>query len=86
MPSQVAIASGLLAVARRSGYRIEDLLTMRVEGFYLLIETLRADAERTQAEANGEEPGVLPGVEYESKVPQSLVDLMERAEGVPNGD
>ncbi len=89
MPSQNDVASGLLAVAKQSAHRIEDLLAMRVEGFYYVVEAIREEADRKAAavrEALGEVEGPLPGMAYEAAVPSSLLDLMSRAEGVSDGN
>lgn len=89
MPSQNDVAAGLLAVAKQSAHRIEDLLTMRVEGFYYVVEAIREEADRKVTavrEALGEVGGAPPGMAYETKVPSSLLDLMSRAEGVSDGN
>lgn len=82
MPSQVDVASGLLAVARHSAHRIEDLLAMRVEGFYLLVEAIRQENDR---QAEPEMVGPPPGIEMSSTIPGSLLDLMAQAEGANGG-
>ena len=42
LPSRTHIVSGLLAMAKATGYTVEALNEMRVDGFYLLTETLRS--------------------------------------------
>lgn len=83
LPSPDDITAGLLSVARETGHTIEQLSTMRVEGFYRLTAAIRAKAEaqeRTQSE-HATPGGPLPGIEYVSEVPASLADLLNRATG-----
>ena len=78
VPSANEVTSGLLAVAKQTGYTMEGLTEMRLDGFYRLVASLREDAERA---APPTQPGVLPGVEFEQGIPAGLADLMARAKG-----
>lgn len=80
MPSQADFVGGLLAVAKATGYKVEELTEMRVDGFYLLVEALR---EQRPPEVGGEIP---MGVEYENQEGSSaLLDMLKRAEEAGRG-
>lgn len=80
MPSQTDLVNGLLAIAKATGYTVEDLTEMRVDGFYLLVEALR---EQRQPDVEGEIP---EGIEYESGGDSSaLLEMLKRAEEAGRG-
>lgn len=80
LPTKTEIAAGLLAVAKATNYTIEDLSAMRVDGFYLLVETLRS--QRPPVEENGTMPSGI-GVETD---PEALARVNAILEGATRGN
>ena len=79
IPSAAQVTQGLLAVAKETGYTMEGLTAMRVDGFYRLTEALREQADERRASAASERPP-LAGIAFESEIPQKLVDLVRKAQ------
>ncbi len=79
LPTKTEIAAGLLAVAKATNYTIESLSSMRVDGFYLLVETLRS--QRPAVEENGTMPDGI-GVESD---PEALARVNAILEGATRG-
>lgn len=82
LPDPDDITEGLVAVAKETGHTVEQLASMRVEGFYRLVAALRSKADaRQETSTRGLHPegGLLPGVEYVDGIPESLQELMRHA-------
>lgn len=81
IPTLQQITAGLIAVGKATGYTIEALTAMRVDGFYLLVDAIREERGPTVG-------GDLPmGVEYEDQTGgSSLLDVLKRAEEASRGD
>ena len=79
LPSAAQVTQGLLAVAKETGYTMEGLTAMRLDGFYRLTEALREQADERRASAASERPP-LAGIAFESEIPQKLVDLVRKAQ------
>ena len=83
LPTQIDVTSGLLAVAKQSGHRIEDLLAMRPEGFYLIVESIRQQTEDARPrETNATMP---PGIGVETD-PEAVAKMNALLEGATDGD
>lgn len=82
LPSAAQVTQGLLAVAKETGYTMEGLTAMRLDGFYRLTEALREQADERRASAAADRPP-LSGIAFESEIPQKLVDLVRNARGEP---
>lgn len=79
IPSASQVTQGLMAVAKETGYTMEGLAAMRLEGFYRLTEALREQSEeRRAASPEGHQP--LTGIAFESELPQNLADLLRKAQ------
>ncbi len=79
LPTRTEITAGLLSIAKATGYTIEALHSMRVDGFYLLVETLREG--RPPVEENGTMPAGI-GVESD---PEALARVNAILEGATRG-
>lgn len=84
LPDPDDIAQGLIAVAKETGHTVEQLATMRLEGFYRLVAALRAKAEAeddARAQSMHPQGGPLPGVEYAdaAELPDELQELIRKA-------
>lgn len=82
LPDPDDIAQGLIAVAKETGHSVEQLATMRLEGFYRLVAALRAKAEAQEdavAQSRHPQGGPLPGVEYVDEIPEELRELIRKA-------
>lgn len=82
MPTIVTLAAGLLAIARASGHRIGDLVEMRLEGFHLLVETLRR--ERESGEEQVPQGGIPEGFGYAPDA-SGLLEKLKAAEEAASG-
>ena len=80
IPTSAQVTQGLLAVAKETGYTMEGLTAMRLEGFYRLTEALREQADERRASVAADRPP-LSGIAFESEIPQKLVDLVRNARG-----
>ena len=78
IPTSAQVTQGLLAVAKETGYTMEGLAAMRMEGFYRLTEALREQADERRASVAADRPP-LSGIAFESEIPQKLVDLVRNA-------
>ena len=80
VPTLKQVTAGLVAIGKATGYTIEALTEMRVDGFYLLIDALRE-------QGGPQEGGELPlGVEYDDQTGGSkLLDLLNQAEEAGRG-
>jgi hypothetical protein len=78
----VTRAAGLLAIARASGHRIGDLVEMRLEGFHLLVETLRR--ERESGEEQVPQGGIPEGFGYAPDA-SGLLEKLKAAEEAASG-
>jgi hypothetical protein len=79
LPTRTEITAGLLSIAKATGYTIEALYAMRVDGFYLLVETLR------EGRPPVEEPGTMPaGIGVETD-PEALARVSAILEGATRG-
>ena len=76
MPDRTQIVAGLLAVAKATGYTVEALHAMRVDGFYLLVESLRGQRERGEPE----ETVLPPGVTVQGGDETGLLEKLRAAE------
>ncbi len=85
IPSASQVTQGLMAVAKETGYTMEGLGAMRLEGFYRLTEALHEQAEERRA-ANPEERPPLVGIAFESEIPEPLMDLLRKAKEEPPKD
>lgn len=82
LPDQDDITEGLIAVAKETGHTVEQLASMRLEGFYRLVAALRSKAEAQEAahaRSLHPEGGPLPGVEYVDGIPEELHELIRKA-------
>ena len=81
LPSLTEITAGLVAVGKATGYTIEALTEMRLDGFYRLVDALR---EQRAPEPGGELP---LGIEYADQTDGSrLLDLLAKAEEAGRGN
>jgi len=81
MPTLAQVTGGLVAVGKATGYTIEGLTEMRVDGFYLLVDALR---EQREPQPGGDLP---VGIDYEDQTGGSkLLDLLKRAEEANRGE
>lgn len=81
IPSLTQVTAGLVAVGKATGYTIEGLTGMRVDGFYLLVDALR---EQRAPEPGGELP---MGIDYANQTDGSrLLELLKRAEEAGRGE
>jgi len=89
IPTPTDVTAGLIAVSREAGYTIEGLTSMRVEGFYRLVDGLRSRVAAPEP-GNVTEPfgasGLPEGMVREHEVPAGLKDLLDRATGETRGE
>lgn len=77
----VEITAAMLAMAQKSGHKVQDLFELRLEAFYLIVESLR------QGAAQAEEPATLPpGIAVEDGDATGLLEKLRAAEGATDGD
>ena len=81
--TRAEVVGGLIAIARATGYTIEALNAMRVEGFYMLVEALRAEKERN---ANPEGEGMPGGIEVADGDATGLLARLNEAVGASRGE
>lgn len=87
-PSPTELTSALLAFCRANpAYSIEDLLGMRLEGFYLLVAAQREMNERAAAEAKGDTsaPETIPVETADPERAAHLRSMLDDAEARANG-
>jgi len=84
IPTRVDVTKGLLAIARETGYKLEELLGMRVDGFYRFVEAIKSKHTEENASAEDDAPDAMLA-EYGGKVSESLLDSLSRAERNTDG-
>jgi hypothetical protein len=80
LPSKTQVTAGLLAIAKRAGYTIEALHAMHVDGFYLLVETMREEAAPRE-----ESTTMPPGIGVESD-PEAIARMNALLDGATDGN
>lgn len=79
-PGMVEITAAMLAMAQKSGYKVQDLFDLRLEAFYLIVESLRPKDVPTET------PATLPaGIGVEDGDPTGLLAKLRAAEEATDG-
>jgi hypothetical protein len=84
LPSRTEVTAGLLSVAKQTGYRLEELLGTRVEGFYSMVDALREENERRSVGTTAEDE-VEPPIAREAGIHDAFLERLAEAEGATSG-